>query len=94
MSSDANKIVQWDGKVLTGWILIDGEQKKVAADRNTIHQHASGFNDALTWEIDRHRAEIFEKLKPHFKSLHDTQAAHQPAYHAVTPDPSSAGTSL
>jgi hypothetical protein len=75
MSIDANGAVQWDGKVLTGWILIDGKQKKVAADRETIHLHAPGFNDALTWEIERHRAEILEKLTPYFKSLDKTAGA-------------------
>ena len=67
--------VQWDGNVLTGWVLIDGKQRKFSADRNTVHQHAAGFNDALTWEIDRHRVEIFEKLVPYFKRLHESRAA-------------------
>jgi hypothetical protein len=75
MSIDRSVTVQWDGKVLTGWISIDGEKKKVAADRDIIHQHAAGFNDALTWEIERHRVEIFERLMPYFKGQLDTQKA-------------------
>jgi hypothetical protein len=34
---------------------------KVRVRRQIIHSHAPSFNDALTWEIERHRAEIFEK---------------------------------
>lgn len=56
--------VEWDGEVLTGWVTIDGLPTKFTADRDFIHRHASGFNDALAWEIDRHRIEIFEKLMP------------------------------
>jgi hypothetical protein len=36
----------------------------VRADRETIHSHAAGFNDAVSWEIERHRVEIFQKLTP------------------------------
>jgi hypothetical protein len=38
----------------------------VRATRDILDAHATGFNDALTWEIHRHRAEIFEKLKLFF----------------------------
>ena len=74
MAINIVETVQWDGNVLTGSILIGGKWKKFVADRNTIHQHASGFNDALGWEIERHRLEIFEKLMPYFKSLQDARA--------------------
>ena len=67
MSTDRAQTVEWDGKVLTGWVVINGVPKKVSATRDTIHAHAPGFNDALTWEIARHRSEIFEKLRPHFE---------------------------
>jgi len=61
--------VEWDGKALIGWVVINGTPKKVSADRETIHAQAPGFSDALTREIDRHRAEIFEKLLPYFQRL-------------------------
>jgi hypothetical protein len=67
MSMDRKQTVDWDGKTLTGWVAINGSPKKVSADRETIHAHAPGFNDALTREIDRHRVEIFEKLLPYFQ---------------------------
>jgi hypothetical protein len=66
MSVDRTKTIEWDGKALTGWVIIKGVPTKVLADRDTIHRHAAGFNDALTWEIDRFRDEIFEKLVPFF----------------------------
>jgi hypothetical protein len=67
MSMDRKQTVEWNGKALTGWVAINGAPKKVSADRETIHAHAPGFNDALTREIDRHRVEIFEKLHPYFQ---------------------------
>jgi hypothetical protein len=54
--------VEWDGEALVGWVSVDGVAMKVRADRDMIHAQAPGFNDAVTWEIERHRAEIFEKL--------------------------------
>jgi hypothetical protein len=55
---------EWDGEALVGWIIINGVPTKARATRDIIHRHASGFNDAVTWEIERHRVEIFEKLTP------------------------------
>lgn len=60
--------IEWDGNVLSGWLSIDGVPIKVTADRETIHQHAAGFSDALSWEISRHREEIFERLAPYLKA--------------------------
>jgi hypothetical protein len=60
-----NDLVEWDGNALVGWVLIDGIPTRLRATREFIHAHAQGFNDALTWEIDRHRTEIFEKLRPY-----------------------------
>ncbi len=67
MSIDRTQTIEWDGKELSGWVIINGAPTKVTADRETIHTHAAGFNDALTREIDRHRSEIFEKLLPYFQ---------------------------
>jgi hypothetical protein len=68
MSLDRTQTVEWDGNVLTGWVTINGIPTRMSADRDTIHREARGFNDALTWEIDRHRVEIFEKLMPFFRA--------------------------
>ena len=56
--------VEWDGEALVGWVTIDGRPTKVRATRDMIHNHATGFNDAITWEIEKYRAQIFEKLTP------------------------------
>ena len=74
MSVDRNNAIEWDGNELSGWVMINGAPTKVSADRDTIHAHAPGFNDALTWEINRHRVEIFEKLVPFFRSRATIQA--------------------
>jgi hypothetical protein len=55
---------EWDGKILTGSVVVNGVTTKVTADRAIIHAYAAGFSDALSWEIDRFRIEIFEKLMP------------------------------
>jgi hypothetical protein len=62
--------VEWDGHALVGWVTINGTPIKVTADRDTIHRHAPGFGDALTWEIRNHASEIFDKLKPFFRATH------------------------
>ena len=67
MSVDRKNTIEWNGAELSGWIMINGAPTKVSADRDTIHTHARGFDDALTWEINRHRVEIFEKLVPFFQ---------------------------
>lgn len=64
--------VEWDGHRLVGWVSLNGTSIKVVADRDTIHRHAPGFDDALTWEIKRHGTEIFEKLMPYFLTAYST----------------------
>ena len=66
MSLDHEKNVHWDGRFLTGSIVVDGKLVNVSADREVIHQHAAGWNDALMREIGRNRGEIFEKLTAYF----------------------------
>jgi hypothetical protein len=36
MSIERAKTIEWDGKVLTGWITVDGKPVKVSADRETM----------------------------------------------------------
>ncbi|MBM7481743.1 hypothetical protein ABIB75_005247 [Bradyrhizobium sp. GM2.2] len=64
MSVGYGRAVEWDGKILTGSVVVNGVTTKVTADRAIIHAYAAGFSDALSWEIDRFRIEIFEKLMP------------------------------
>lgn len=58
------KSVHWDGQVLSGLVAIGGKLTEFTATQDFIHRHAPGFNDAVHWEIERHRLEIFEKLLP------------------------------
>ena len=66
MSGEPIGTVEWDGNALIGWITINGVRTRARADMATIHRYAPGFNDALTWEVKAHGAEIFEKMKPFF----------------------------
>ena len=67
--SEKRGTVEWDGEALSGWIEINGEPMKVRVTRDMIHEHAPGFNDAVTWEIERHRYEIFDKVIPFLVEL-------------------------
>ncbi|MGM4903794.1 hypothetical protein AB8B21_18240 [Tardiphaga sp. 866_E4_N2_1] len=58
--------IEWDGTALSGKADVGGRLVDVVVDRGTIHQHAAGFSDALSWEIDRFREEIFDKLQSFF----------------------------
>jgi hypothetical protein len=64
MAVSEDTTVEWDGRALVGTITINGVQKRVRATREMIHEYAPGFNDAVTWEIECFRNEIFERLKP------------------------------
>jgi hypothetical protein len=64
MSVGRGKTVEWNGQHLVGWITIDDAPAKVSADRDMIHRHVPGFNDAVDWEIKRHCVHIFEVLAP------------------------------
>ena len=75
MPDEQIRAVEWDGNALIGWITINGVPTRVTADTGTIHRHAPGFNDALTWEIKKHAAEIFQKLKPFFLTAYGSLSA-------------------
>jgi hypothetical protein len=70
MSDEQIGMVDWDGDALSGWITINGEPTRVTADRDTIHRHAPGFNDALDREIKGHAIEIFEKMEAFFRATY------------------------
>lgn len=59
--------VEWTGTELVGCLKKEGQLVQFSADREAIHQHAAGFSDVLTWEIERFKNEIFEKLIPYFE---------------------------
>lgn len=70
MPVDQIRPATWDGLKLVGWLSIAGKTVELSADLDTIHRHAPGFNNALTWEVKRHAVVIFDKLRPYFLSLH------------------------
>jgi hypothetical protein len=58
----------WNGDLLVGWVSINGLPTQVTADRDTIHRHAAGYSDAISWELERFSDDIFEKLNAYFVS--------------------------
>jgi hypothetical protein len=64
MLLERDRLVEWDGEALTGWITINGVPTKVRASREMIHRDAGVYSDAVSWEIERHRVEIFQRLVP------------------------------
>ena len=44
MSIDYTQTIEWNGKALSGWVIVNGAPTKVSVDRETIHAHAPGFN--------------------------------------------------
>ena len=57
--------VKWDSKsqTLSGWASIGENRIRVRIPRVVIHS-ISIYNDALEWEIERHKEDIIERLKP------------------------------
>jgi hypothetical protein len=58
---------------LVGWLSIGGKRSRVGATVDIIRQHAAGFNAAVTYEIKRHKQEMFEKLLPCFLKMDASQ---------------------
>lgn len=66
---------RWNGHSIVGLLKINGVETEVVADRETVHRHAAGYSDAISWEFDRFADDILEKLKPYFESLENAEAA-------------------
>ena len=54
--------IVWDGTSLSTIIAIDNRRVTCVIPRDTVHA-LSTYRDALGWEIDRYKFEIFERLK-------------------------------
>jgi hypothetical protein len=54
--------IQWDGTTLSRWAVIDGQRIQLNASREMIHRLPL-YNDAVSWEIERHKNDIFDRLK-------------------------------
>jgi hypothetical protein len=54
--------IQWDGTTLSRWAVVEGQRVQLNASREMIHRLPL-YNDAVGWEIERHKNDIFERLK-------------------------------
>ena len=55
--------IEWDGTSLSRWAVIGGNRIQVHLTREMIYSIPI-YNDAIGWEIERYKADIFERLKP------------------------------
>lgn len=67
MSVQIEPEIHWDGRTLVGWVLVDGRRTMLCATREMIHG-LSMYNDAIGWEIERYKSDIFERLIPQLLS--------------------------
>jgi hypothetical protein len=63
VSSRFEDEIRWDGNSLTVWATLNGSRIFCEIPRSTIHE-VPLFGDAISREIDRDRAEIFDRLRP------------------------------
>jgi len=54
--------IVWDGSSLSTIVAINDRHVTCVIPRETIHA-LSNFGDAVGWEIDRHKLDIFERVK-------------------------------
>jgi hypothetical protein len=57
--------IHWDGEQLTVWAATHAGRVLCEARRDTIHC-LSIYNDVVSWEIDRYKCDIIERLKHGF----------------------------
>ena len=55
--------IRWDGNSLNVWATVNGSRIFCEIPRSTIY-NVPLFNDGITREIARDRAEIFDRLRP------------------------------
>jgi hypothetical protein len=63
MSVEFDPEIEWNGQSLSRWANVRGKRIQVHLTREMIH-NIPAYSDALDWEIERHKADIFERLKP------------------------------
>jgi hypothetical protein len=63
MSVEFEPEIEWDGTSLSRWAVIRGNRIHIRLLREMIHSIPI-YNDAIGWEIERYKADIFERLKP------------------------------
>jgi len=62
MSFSIEKEIEWDGRELSITIQTDTGSVLCTIPRDTIHGIPI-YSDAVGWEIERNKADIFERLK-------------------------------
>ena len=60
----------WNGKALTAIVERTGRRVTGFIERDAIHMLPM-YNDAVEWEIERHKIDIFDRLKPMLASKLD-----------------------
>lgn len=63
MSVEFEPEIEWDGTSLSRWAVSRGNRIHIRLPREMIHSIPI-YNDAIGWEIERYKADIFERLKP------------------------------
>jgi hypothetical protein len=63
MSVEFEPKIEWDGTSLSRWAVVGGNRIHIQLPREMIHSIPI-YNDAIGWEIERYKADIFERLKP------------------------------
>ena len=63
MSVEFEPEIEWDGTSLSRWAVIRGNRIHIRLPREMIHSIPI-YNYAIGWEIERYKADIFERLKP------------------------------
>jgi hypothetical protein len=62
MSFSVEREIEWNGRELSITVRTDIGSVLCTIPRDTIHSIPI-YNDAVSWEIERNKADIFERLK-------------------------------
>ena len=62
MSGKFDPEITWDGRMLSGWAVVDGKRVQLRATRGMI-QGIPIYSDLGDWEIECHKVAIFEQLR-------------------------------
>jgi hypothetical protein len=62
MSGNFDPEITWDGRMLSGWAVVDGDRVQFRATRGMIRSIPI-YSDLMDWEIERHKVAIFERLR-------------------------------
>jgi hypothetical protein len=62
MSGEFDPEITWDGRMLSGWAVVEGDRVQFRATRGMIHSIPI-YSDLLDWEIESHKDAIFERVR-------------------------------